>query len=104
MDVLKGKFYKSYEYISRYQPFSYSYHTQDDKYVYSLTSQLSKGVTYVTVNIKQGDTLDSLSNKYYGRPDYFWVIGDFNNINDPYEELWGKYTTLNIPSIGNIHY
>lgn len=104
MDITKGKYYKSYDYISRYQPFYYSYNIEDDKYVYSLTSQLSKDVSYAKVSIKQGDTLESLSNKYYGRPDYYWVIADFNSIQDPFEKLFGKYKTLNIPSLGNITY
>lgn len=104
MDVLKGKFYKSYTHISRYQPIPYSYNVLDDKYVYWLTSHLRKNNSYATVKITQRDTLDSLSNQYYGRPDYYWVIADFNDMPDPFVELWGNYDTLDIPTLGNISY
>ena len=47
--------------------------------------------------IKDTDTLDSLALKYYGRPDLFWVIADFNRIQDPYINLYENYNFLNIP-------
>ena len=102
MDVLKDKSQKRYKYISRYTPFSYYYHTKDNKYIYATTSQLNEEVTYVEHKISESDTLDSLSLKYYGRPDYYWVIADFNRIQDPYKSLFGKYTTLKIPTLSDI--
>lgn len=102
MDVLKDKSQKRYSYVSRYTPFSYYYHSEDDKYIYGITSQLNKNITYVAHKVIESDTLDSLSLKYYGRPDYYWIIADFNSIQDPYIELFGKYKTLNIPTLSDI--
>lgn len=104
MDCLKDKNYKSYQYISRYTNFPYYYNTLDNKYVYGITSQLNKDVEYVLHKITQRDTLDSLSWKYYGRPDLYWIIADFNSIQDPFKELFNNYITLKIPSLGNIAY
>jgi len=102
MDVLKDKARKRYQYISRYTPFPYYYHSLDNKYIYGVTSQLNQNVTYVAHKITENDTLDSLSLKYYGRPDYYWIIADFNRIQDPYIKLFGKYEKLNIPTISDI--
>lgn len=104
MDILKGKYYRSVDYVSRYPSFPYYYNSEDDKYVYGLTSHLLKNTPYATVEIKQGDTLDSLANRYYGRPDLYWVIGEYNDIMDVFEPLYGKYKTLNIPSLGSIKF
>lgn len=104
MECLTQKSYKSYDYISRYQPFPYYYHTLDKKYIYGITAQLNRSNTYVEVNVSQFDTLDSLANYYYGRPDYYWVIADFNSIQDPFIQLWGNYKTIKIPTLGNISF
>lgn len=104
MDVLGDGKRRTYTYISRYGSFPYYYHTEDDKYFYGITSQLSDSSSYVLHNITQQDSLDSLSYKYYGRPDLYWVIADFNRIQDPYVRLWGKYKALKIPTISNIEY
>lgn len=103
-DVLEDKNYKTYEDISRYSSFPYYYHTEDNKYIYGITSHIDKSTSYVAHKVRQGDTLDNLSLTYYGRPDYYWMIADFNDILDPYEQLWGKYETLNIPTFTSINY
>ena len=103
-DVLKDKKYKQYENISRYASFPYYYHTEDNKYIYGITSQIDKNISFVSHKIEQKDTLDSLSLTYYGRPDYYWMIADFNNIQDPYERLYGKYESLKIPTFTSIQY
>ena len=102
MDVLKDKSQKRYSNISRYTPFPYYYHTLDNKYIYGVTSQLNTNITYVAHKVVESDTLDSLSLKYYGRPDYYWIIADFNRIQDPYTKLFGKYDSLNIPTLSDI--
>ena len=102
MDVLKDKSQKRYSYISRYTPFSYYYHTLDNKYIYGLGAQLNQDVTYVAHKVTESDTLDSLSLKYYGRPDYYWIIADFNRIQDPYTKLYGRYESLRIPTLSDI--
>jgi len=71
MDVLKNKSRISYPYISRYAAFPIYYHTIDKKFLYGITNQLSQDTPYVEVSVTAEDTFDSLSNKYYGRPDYY---------------------------------
>lgn len=103
-DVLKDKKYKSYEDISRYASFPCYYHEIDDKYIYGLTSHIDKNISYVTHTVREGDTLDSLSLTYYGRPDYYWMIADFNDIQDPYETLFENHATLSIPTFTSIYF
>lgn len=102
MDVLKYPARKSYSYISRYSSINYYYNTNDDKFIYGLSKQLDANTSYVLVDIDEYTTLDSLANKYYGRPDYFWVIADFNRIQDPFITLYPKYKQIKIPSIATI--
>lgn len=104
MDVLKDKSKKSYAYISRYGTFPFYYHSKDRKYIYGITSHLNENVTYVLHTLKEEDTLDSLADKYYGRPDLFWIIADYNKITDPFIKLKSKYITLRIPSLSNISF
>lgn len=104
MDVLMNKQFLQYNYISRESSFPIYYHKLDDKWIYGLTKQLSTATSYVLHNIKDYDTLDSLALKYYGRPDLFWVLADFNRILDPFIKLYPKYKTLKIPSISTIEY
>ena len=49
-------------------------------------------------------TLDFLANKYYGRPDYYWVIADFNHIRDPFINLSDWFNTIKIPSLGSLEF
>ena len=104
MDVLKDREVKSYEYISRYSSFPFYYNSEDDKYIYGLTSQLNEDTPFVAHSVVQGDTLDKLANYYYGRPDLYWIIADFNRIQDSFVELFGNYKTLKIPSLSSISY
>ena len=101
-DVLKDKQTLTYNYISRYASFPVYYNTKDNKYIYGLTSQLKTEIPYVECKVLQGDNLDVLSEHYYGRPDLYWIIADFNRIQDPFEELFGNYQTLKIPVLSNI--
>ena len=102
MDVLKDKQRKEYSYNSRYASFPIYYNTVDKKYVYGLTSQLRDDINYVECKVQPGDNLDNLAEHYYGRPDYYWVIADFNRIQDPLIELYGKYDTIKIPVFSKI--
>lgn len=104
MDVLKDKQSKTYSYISRYSAFPFYYNTLDNKYIYGVTSQLDKNIPYVAHKIEQSDTLESLALKYYGRPDYYWVIADFNSIQDPFIYLKEKFEIIKIPALSNISY
>lgn len=106
MDILKEKQFKTdiNDYLSRYANFPFYYNTEDNKYMYGLTANLSKDTSYITVEVKDTTTLDYLSNKYYGRPDYYWVIADFNSIQDPFIHLKDYFDTIKIPSIADISY
>lgn len=104
MEALSKKQYKSYDRVSRYSVFPYYYNRLDDKYVYGITSWLKKDDTpYVAHTVVRNDTLDSLSLYYYGNPLQFWIIADFNNIQDPYEEL-KEGTLLKIPTYNSIEF
>lgn len=104
MDVLKDKATIQRDYISRYENFSYYYHTIDKKYIQGITAQLDASSPHVVVKLDQSMTLDSLANKYYGRPDYWWIIADFNRIQDPFISLIPRFTEIKIPSIADISY
>ena len=94
----------TYKYISRYAPFHYYYHTKDKKYMYGLTSHLSTETPYIEIVVEKGDTLDLLADKYYGRPDYFHIIADFNRIADPFINLSEYYKKIKIPALASIEY
>lgn len=104
MDILKDKAAVSKDYISRYSGFPYYYNTLDKKYIQGLSAQLDTETSYVIVSINANTTLDFLANKYYGRPDYWWAIADFNRIQDPFIALYPRYTELKIPSIAGISF
>lgn len=104
MEVLKDKSYKVFDAISRYAPFPYYYNTWDGKYVYGLTKHLGDEVSYTLHEVKQTDSLDSLALYYYGRPDYYWVIADFNRIRDPYIKLIDHYKDIMIPTLTNVSF
>lgn len=102
MDVLTDKSTKQYAYVSRYTPFSFYYNTKDEKYIYGITSYLNPDTSHVLHSVVEVDSLDSLAEHYYGRPDLYWLIADFNRIIDATEPIYGKYKTLKIPSLGTV--
>lgn len=103
MEKLIDKTYKSYDYFSRYTPFPYYYNTVDKKYVQGTTAQLSTTTSYVLHKVKAGDSLDSLALDYYNNPTFFWVIADFNRIQDPYIKLKID-SQIKIPTINSVTY
>ena len=102
MNVLKDKSSKTYLYTSRYATLPYYYNTLDKKDVYGISKNLNTNTDYVLHNLVDSDSLDSLALKYYGRPDLFWVIADFNNLNDPYIKLVDKMSSIKIPALSGI--
>ena len=102
MNVLKDKSSKKYLYTSRYATLPYYYNTLDKKYMYGISKNLNTNTDYVLHNLVDSDSLDSLALKYYGRPDLFWVIADFNNLNDPYIRLVDKMNSIKIPALSGI--
>lgn len=104
MNVLSNKYYKDYDRVSRYAIFPHYYHRIDKKYIAGITAHLkNKDVMFVTHKVIQGDTLDSLALHYYNSPTYYWVIADFNRIQDPYEEL-EVGQVLRIPTFSYIEF
>lgn len=101
MDVLKDKQYRTYDYLSRYSSFPYYYHTEDKKYIYGITSQLNQDLTYILYKVSNGDTLDSIALDYYNNPTFFWIIADFNQIQDPYINL-EVGQELKIPTLSEV--
>ena len=102
MNVLKDKSSRTYFYTSRYATLPYYYNTLDKKYMYGISKNLNTNTDYVLHNLVDSDSLDSLALKYYGRPDLFWVIADFNNLNDPYIRLVDKMSSIKIPALPGI--
>lgn len=86
MDVLKNKEYKSYNKLSRYTTFPTYYHTVDDKYVYGITSHLLKNTPYSLYRVQRNDTWDSIALEAYNNPVYYWILCDFNDVQDPFDE------------------
>lgn len=104
MDILQDKSKKDYNYTSRYSSFPFYYNTKDKKYMYGITNNLSQQAEYVIHYVEDTDDLDKLALKYYGRPDLYWVIADFNRIQDPYISLYENYNFIYIPSLAGIRY
>lgn len=99
--VLKDKQYKSYNYLSRYSSFPYYYHSLDRKYIYGTTSQLVSSIPYVLYISKFGDTWDSIALDFYNNPSLYWVICDFNHVQDPYSPIKEK-ENIKIPVLNSI--
>lgn len=104
MDVLTNKQTKSYDYLSRYATFDFAYNTLDNKFMYFTTRWLDENTAFVLHTVKSEDTLDSLAYTYYGRPDYYWVIANFNRIHNPLEELHKTRKTIKIPTLTSISF
>lgn len=104
MDTLKNKKYQSYDYTSRYTPVPYYYNSQDEKYIYGIGTNMFKNTPYTLHTVKDSDTLDSLSLKYYNNPTFYWVIAYFNDIQDCYIRLVDEFKTIKIPSIASINF
>ena len=106
MDTLINKQYKSYNYFSRYTPFPYYYDTVAKRYIYGTTSQLKQDVPYILYKVKKGDTWDSIALQYYNSTSYYWVLLDFNALQDPFVEPMVnssiKVPTLNLVSFKGV--
>ena len=103
MEALKNKSYRTYDYVSRYTSFPYYYNVNDDKYMYGTTSQIDKDISYNTYQVEVGDTYDSIALSVYNSPLFYWVICDFNDIQNPFEDPQVG-TVLRIPTLTAIRY
>ena len=102
-DKLTNKQYKDYDYLSRYTSFPFYYNEGDRKYIYGVTSQLNQSITYVLHEIKVNETLDTLALDYYNNPTFFWIIADFNHIQDPFLKL-EIGSKLKIPTLNEVNF
>lgn len=97
-------YYRTYDYISRYESFPYFYDSKNNKYYYGLTSFLNTdNSSYVLYQVKSGDSYDSIALDLYGSPLFYWIILDYNRILDPFEPLQPG-TTLRIPPLNSIEF
>ena len=103
MDTLIDKTYKTYEKLSRYNNFPYYYDTVNKRYVYGTTSYLRDDVPYTLHTVVEGDSWDSLALYYYNNPTFFWVICDFNRVQDPFTTL-KVGDKVKIPSISDLDF
>ena len=103
MKILTNKSYKTYDYLSRYSSFPFYFNTFDQKYIYGTTSHLNKNTVYTLHKINKNETLDSIALQMYNNPTLFWVIADYNNIQNPYEKLI-EGNTLKIPTLTDVSY
>ena len=74
MDILTGKKFKEFNYISRYSSCPYYYHSIDDKYIVSTATALDDSTLYTPHTVRLGDTYDKLALIYYNNPTYYWII------------------------------
>lgn len=102
-EILIDKAYKSYNRLSRYQDFPYFYHTVDNKYIYGTTANLDDTTSYSEYVVKAGDTIDFIALQKYNDPTKYWIIADFNRMQDPLIKL-EVGSVLKIPSIGSIKF
>jgi nucleoid-associated protein YgaU len=102
-NVLTDKKYREYRKTSRYSGVPYYYNINDDKYVYGVGKNLKDTTPFKTHKIREGESLDTLALYYYNNPTYFWIIADFNRINDPYETL-EVGSKIKIPTFSSIEF
>ena len=100
---LTNKSYKIYNYLSRYTTFPYYYHKIDKKNIYGVTNQLKEDTLYDMYRTKKGDTLDDLALMAYNDPCKFWIIADFNHIQDPFV-VFEANELIKIPNLSTIEY
>lgn len=104
MSTLTNESKKTYKYTSRYASVPYFYNTVDKKHMYGLPRDIMHDCDYIKHTVSSLDTLDSLAFKYYGRPDLFWFIALFNDINDPFINLSEVYEYILIPSLSGLRW
>lgn len=103
MDRLQEKAYRTYNYISRYSSFPYYYNTEDEKYIYGTTAYLDDSTPYTLYKIQKNDTWDSMALKFYNSPTFFWILCDFNRVQNPYE-MPEVGTLIKVPALTNIKF
>lgn len=103
MNVLRKQQYKKYTKLSKYQLFPIYYHTLDDKYVQGTPANLKQSTGYIWHTVQHNDTYDGISLYYYNNPTYYWIICDFNRIQNPFDKPQVG-TQIMIPTFSNIEF
>lgn len=104
MDTLTNKKFAQFDYLSRYTSRPYYYDVTFDREIFGLGSNLKQDTPWVAHKVKAEDTLDSLALTYYNNPTFWWMIAYFNNIQDPFIDIYKTYTILKIPSMSGIEF
>ena len=86
MDVLRRKQYKQYSKLSKYQLSPIYYHTLDEKYIQGNPCNLSIDTPFIWHTIQHNDSWDGIALFYYGNPTYYWIVCDFNRIQNPFDK------------------
>lgn len=97
------KYYKEYNYISRYEGFPYYYDSLNNRYYYGLTANLNKDTPYASYVVQIGDSYDSIAYDKYGNALFYWIICNFNNVMDSFE-MPTPGTVLKLPSLSAINF
>lgn len=103
MDVLRKKQFKQYTKLSKYQLLPIYYHTLDEKYIQGTPANLFNNTAYIWHTVQHNDTYDNISLYYYGNPTYYWIICDFNRIQNPFDNPVPG-TQLMIPTFSDIEF
>ena len=104
MDTLTNKSYHKFDYLSRYTDTPYYYDTIKGKKFFGIGTNLKNNSEFITHKLVKNDTLESLALKYYNNPTFWWIIANFNDIQDAFRPLTDRYTKIKIPSISSIEF
>lgn len=91
---------RQYDHTSRYSIYRQILDDRQDMYIETINETVIPETNqdqYHEVLKEEENRLDIISNKYYGTPDYFWIIAMGNNLIDPMIIKEGEI--LRIPSI-----
>ena len=100
---LVDKSYLEYRKISRYSNFPYYFNKTDGKYVGGTTNNLDDNTEFIYYTVQAGDSYDSIALKYYDSPLYYWIICDFNRIEDCLEKP-KVGTRIKVPTFSALRY
>lgn len=101
--ILVDKSYLDYSKISRYSNFPYYYNKTDGKYVSGTTNNLDSTTDFIYYIVEAGDSYDSIALRYYDSPLYYWIICDYNRIQDCFRKP-EVGTKLKIPTFSSLKY
>lgn len=104
MDTLKNAEYIDYDYNSRYTHVPVYFDTLKNRQIYGIGMNLKQNTSVVSHKVTSRDTLHNLALKYYNNPTYWWIIANFNNIQDAFIRLVDRYSILQIPNITSIEF